>query len=163
MLTAKWGKENQASFTTFSINIDNHQLWNPIILRSAGNCRPHLSGTMFYKSNQLQRIAEETPNETFSLAGIIMVGIIWGGFKLLILSSFLTPAPVNSRGHSSRSSRSIILWLNTVISRSANEITSFHWAVAVDHRWSPLRLKVELHSEGLKIVNSVTKHSAFSI
>lgn len=55
-----------------------------------------------------------------------------------------------------------------VISRAAEEITSFHQAaaaaaVAADHRCLLLRLRVELHSEGLKVVDAVTKRSAVSI
>lgn len=56
--------------------------------------------------------------------------------------------------------------MNTVISRGANEITSFHQAAAAaaaDHRCLLLRLRVELHSEGLKVVCSVTKRGAVSI
>lgn len=53
--------------------------------------------------------------------------------------------------------------MNTVISRGANEITSFHQAAAADHRGLLLWLRAELHSEGLKVVYSVTKHGAVSI
>lgn len=105
----------------------------------------------------------ETPNETLVLAGIITFSTIWGRLKLLILSSFLTWAPVNTRVHSSCSSRSIMLWVNTVISRGANEITSFHQAAAADHHGLLLQSRVESHSEGLKVVHPVTKRSAVSI
>lgn len=54
--------------------------------------------------------------------------------------------------------------MNTVISRGANEITSFHQAAAAaDHRGLLLQSRVESHSEGLKVVHPVTKRGAVSI
>lgn len=56
-----------------------------------------------------------------------------------------------------------MLGVNTVISRGANEITSFHPSGAADHRCLLLRLRLQLHSEGLKVVYSATKGLAVGI
>lgn len=78
--------------------------------------------------------------------------------KPLISSLFLTQ---DFRVCSGSSGWSIIIWLNAVISRSANVITSFYQAA--EHCRLLLTWGVELHCDGLKIVDSVTKYIAFNI
>lgn len=78
--------------------------------------------------------------------------------KPLISSLFLTQ---DFRVRSGSSRWSIIIWLNTVISRSANVIISFYQAA--EHCRLLLTWGVELHCDGLKIVASVNKYIAFNI
>lgn len=77
----------------------------------------------------------------------------------------LDTGPINFREPLSNLSWSFIIWLNIVISRSAsaNTITSFHQAAEAERRWLLLQRRVELHYDGLKIVDSVTEYIAFNI